>query len=60
MEEYLLKCNHNGLSKQLIVHEAMQFSGLSPAGQALLEKREFPAEWHGQNDLLSESFFPLL
>ena len=60
METYLLRYNKNSFRAAAtspnghgVIHDAMTFSSLSPAGKALLAG-EFPPEWHGSNTLLQE------
>ena len=60
MEKFLLSFNHGSFRAAAespvghgVVHDAMLFSSLSPASQALLEG-EFPPEWQGKNDRLRE------
>jgi hypothetical protein len=60
MEKRLLSYNHESFGAAAasptghgVIHDAMTFSSLSPAGKALLAG-EFPPEWHGSNHLLRE------
>ena len=60
MEKYLLKYNHKSFRAAAespcghgIIHDAMSYSSLTPAGEELLQGK-IPPEWHGDNDLLRE------